>query len=136
MNHDNIQGGCFCGAIRYEAKGTPFHATNCHCSICRRTSGAPFVAWFSVPKASFRILSGEPTRFRSSAKGMRSFCLSCGTPLKCELEDFPDEIDITTCSLDNPETVPPQDHTQTGRKLAWVKLAGGLPPYQESRQEG
>jgi hypothetical protein len=24
----------------------PFNETNCHCSICRRTTGAPFVAWF------------------------------------------------------------------------------------------
>lgn len=130
------QGGCFCGAIRYEAKGTPFHETNCHCSICRRTSGAPFVAWFSVPKASFRLLAGEPTRFRSSARGTRSFCPSCGTPLTCELDDFPEEIDVTICSLDNPEAVLPKDHTWTSNRLPWVKLADGLPLYRESRQEG
>src|SRR4029077_6818580 len=105
-----FKGGCFCGRIRYEAAGTPFEKTNCHCSICRRTSGAPFVTWFSVPKASFRLLVGEPTRFRSSARGTRSFCPSCGTPLICELDDFPEEIDVTICSLDNPEAVPPKDH--------------------------
>ena len=32
-----LQGGCFCGRIRYEVTGTPFNETNCHCSICRRT---------------------------------------------------------------------------------------------------
>ncbi len=42
-----LRGGCFCGNIRYEAVGTPFNETNCHCSICRRTTGAPFVTWFS-----------------------------------------------------------------------------------------
>ena len=36
-----LNGGCFCGAIRYETAGTPFHQTNCHCSICRRTTGGP-----------------------------------------------------------------------------------------------
>ena len=43
-----LTGGCFCGAIRYEARGTPFHESNCHCSICRRTTGAPFVTWFAA----------------------------------------------------------------------------------------
>ena len=27
-----LKGGCFCGRIRYETAGTPFHETNCHCS--------------------------------------------------------------------------------------------------------
>ena len=131
-----MQGGCFCGAIRYEAPELPFHETNCHCSICRRTSGAPFVAWFSALKARFRLLAGEPRRFRSSAKGTRSFCSSCGTPLTCELDEFPEEIDVTLCSLDNPEGVLPKDHTWTSSRLTWIKLADGLPSYRESRQEG
>jgi len=32
--------------------------------------------------------------------------------LTFEHEDFLDEIDVTTCSLDDPERVPPRDHTQ------------------------
>lgn len=131
-----IQGGCFCGAIRYEVVGNPFHETNCHCSICRRTSSAPFVAWFSVPRNGFRYIVGEPKRFKSSAKGTRSFCPQCGTPLTCELEDFPEEIDVTLCSLDNPEALSPKDHTRTSSQLSWVKLADGLPSYPQSRQEG
>ena len=131
-----MQGGCFGRAIRYEVAELPFQETNCHCSICRRTSGAPFVAWFSVPKARFRLLAGEPRRFRSSATGTRSFCPSCGTPLTCELDEFPEEIDVTLCSLDTPAAVRPKDHTWTSSQLPWVKLADGLPSYRESRQEG
>jgi len=37
-----LKGGCYCGAVRYEAAGTPFNETSCHCTICRRTTGAPF----------------------------------------------------------------------------------------------
>jgi len=62
-----LKGGCFCGRIRYETTAAPFHETNCHCSICRRTSGAPFVTWFSVPRSEFRLVSGEPARFESTA---------------------------------------------------------------------
>ena len=63
-----MKGGCYCGRVRYEAAGAPFNETNCHCSICRRTTGAPFVAWFSVARDRFRFASGQPTLFRSTPK--------------------------------------------------------------------
>ena len=131
-----LTGGCFCEAIRYEARGTPFNETNCHCSIsiCRRTTGAPFVTWFSMRLSDFRIIKGEPTRLNSTKKGVRSFCCRCGTQLTFEHADFPDEIDITTSSLDDPELVPPRDHTRTSTRLRWV-AADGLPEYAEARQQ-
>jgi hypothetical protein len=128
-----LEGGCFCGRVRYEVTGTPFHRTNCHCSICRRTTGAPFVAWFSVRPSEFRVVAGQPTRFRSSANGTRSFCGQCGTQLTFEGDDWPDEIGVTTASLDDPEAVPPHDHTRTSSKLRWVQLCDGLPQYPEAR---
>lgn len=130
-----LTGGCFCGTVRYEADGVPFHETNCHCDICRRTSGAPMVAWFSVPKPGFRLVSGEPTRFHSTAFGTRSFCSRCGTQLTFENGATPDEIDITVSSLDEPDQLPPKDHTYIRSRLHWIKLADQLPQYQEARPE-
>jgi hypothetical protein len=130
-----LSGGCYCGLVRYEATGTPFHETSCHCSICRRTSGAPFVAWFSVPRTQFRLVQGAPTRFGSSAKGQRSFCGRCGTQLTFEHADFADEIDITTCSLDDPNLVPPKDHTWMRSRVSWIAPADALPKYDEARGE-
>ncbi|MEO1004671.1 MAG: hypothetical protein AAFW67_02225 [Cyanobacteria bacterium J06638_38] len=43
---------------------------------------------------------------------------------------------MTTCSLDNPELLPPKDHTRTSSKLAWISLNDGLPVYRESRHDG
>jgi hypothetical protein len=127
-----LTGGCFCGAIRYEVEGTPFHATNCHCSICRRTTGAPFVTWFSVRLSEFRIVKGEPMRFKPTEHGIRSFCSRCGTQLTFQHVELTDEIDVTTCSLDNPELVPPKDNTRTSSRLAWI-TPDGLPDHQEAR---
>jgi hypothetical protein len=56
--------------------------------------------------------------------------------LTFEREDFLDEIDVTTCSLDDSEGLPPRDHTHASSKLSWVKLADQLPKHPESRQEG
>ena len=128
-----LTGGCFCGEIRYEAGGTPSHETSCHCSACRRTTGAPFVAWFTVPRSAFRLVGARPTRFASSPHGRRSFCPRCGTQLTFEHAGFSDEIDVTTCSLDDPERLPPQDHTWTSRRLRWVEAAGHLPEHPQDR---
>ena len=124
-----LTGGCLCGHVRYEAGGEPFHLTVCHCSLCRRAAGAPMVAWCSVPRAEYRVVADAPTRFKSSAKGTRTFCPRCGTPLTFESDEHPNEIDITAASLDDPEAMPPRDHTRAATKLSWVRLADGLPAY-------
>lgn len=128
-----LKGGCFCGWVRDEADDSPTQATACHCSICRRTSAAPIVGWFTVTPGSFRIVSGQPKSFRSSDHATRTFCPSCGTPLTFESARHPDEIDVTTCSLDDPEQVPPRSHTWRASGISWMKSADGLPVYPEPR---
>jgi hypothetical protein len=128
-----MQGGCFCGFVRYQADGAPFDETNCHCSICRRTSGAPFVAWFSVARANFRWLAGQPTTLRSSDHGTRTFCPRCGTPLSFASSHFPDQVDVTICSLPDPDQVRPRDHIHTGGAPSWVRLCDDLPRFVQAR---
>jgi hypothetical protein len=127
-----LNGGCYCGTTRYQIDGTPFHATNCHCSICRRTTGAPFVTWFSVRIGEFGFVSGKPARFKSTEKGIRSFCPRCGTQLTFENSDFPEEIDVTTASLDDPNGVPPRDNVWMSSRVGWV-VPDGLPEFRENR---
>jgi hypothetical protein len=129
-----IEGGCYCGFVRYQADGPLSDETNCHCSICRRTSGAPFVSWVTVPLAGYRLLGGTPTTLRSSETATRTFCPRCGTPLTFAALDAPDQLDITIGSLDHPEAVPPKDNTWVSSKIAWLHLADGLPEYAEKRE--
>jgi hypothetical protein len=129
-----LSGGCFCGFVRYRADGAVTQQTNCHCSICRRTSGAPFVAWFTVPASGFAFTSGTPAEFQSSEHGRRSFCPKCGTPLTFRSAATPEETDVSTCSLDDPDLVPPKDHTFTGSALSWVEL-GSLPAFEGKREK-
>ena len=131
-----LRGGCSCGAVRYEADGEPFHLTLCHCTDCRRAAGAPAVAWFSVRADALRWTQGAPATYRSSPDVERGFCGRCGTPLSYRNDGYPDEIDVTTCSLDDPEGLPPQDHTFASRRLDWLQLADGLPRYPRTRAEG
>jgi hypothetical protein len=131
-----LKGGCYCGAIRYQAEAAPYNETSCHCSICRRTAGAPFVAWFSVRRGAFRIVQGKPMSFRSTPAALRQFCGRCGTQLTFESSETPDDVDVTTASLDDPNAVPPRDHTRTSSRLSWIRLADGLPEHREARPSG
>ena len=114
------EGGCFCGAIRYQIDDCEHLVANCHCSMCRRTSGAPFVTWVVVPREAFRYTSGEARQLASSARGSREFCPRCGTPLTFVTEERPEKIDITTGSLDDPHAFPPRVAVQEDAKLSWL----------------
>jgi hypothetical protein len=128
-----LTGGCFCRFIRYRVDASPFDETNCHCTMCRRTSGAPFVTWFTVPLEALTLESGEPSSFSSSKEATRTFCPRCGTPLTFSSRRSPAEIDITVASLDEPSEVPPKADIYVGNKLRWVVLDGALPSYAEHR---
>ena len=128
------EGRCLCGSTRYRAGGEASHVGYCHCASCRRSSGAPFVAWATFPKASFAFSAGVPSRHRSSEPVVRSFCPRCGTPLTYEHSATPAEIDVTLASLDDAAGLAPGFHIWVSQKLPWVVLEDGLPRYEKSRE--
>ena len=48
-------------------------------------------------------------------------------------ERHPGTIDITTASLDRPDTYPPTHHSWLSDDVAWVRFGDGLPAFQQSR---
>lgn len=128
-------GGCLCGAVRYAARGAGFHATLCHCASCRRATGAPVVAWVSFAADGFRFTSGTPGRYRSSAEVERTFCTACGTPLTYRHDTLPDEVDVTTASLDDPSAFAPADQTWTSERLPWLSVATDLLAFARTRRD-
>jgi hypothetical protein len=114
-----MEGGCLCGAVRYRLGGAPSSSANCHCRSCRRASGAPVVAWITVRRSQFTILSGIPAVFHSSPGVTRQFCSHCGTGLTYESERHPDTIDITTASLDDADAHPPTVDVWLEDKVSW-----------------
>lgn len=127
-----LNGGCYCGQVRYETDAAPFNETVCHCTDCRRAVGAQAVAWFSVPRGSVRW-TGSSIRFRSSPAAFRRFCPNCGTSLTWEGEEKTDEIDIAAATLDDPAVVAPKDHVFAGSRVGWDVICDGLPAYERQR---
>jgi hypothetical protein len=133
MTHE-IQGGCLCGAVRYRLASEPFEAGYCHCAICRRSTGAPVVAFATVPFDDFQ-LTGNPCRRRSSDFGERWFCSECGTQLAMHVDHQPDTIDFTVATLDDPERVRPQFHIFFGSRIEWFDTADRMPRYYSFRPD-
>ena len=116
-----IEGGCFCGSVRYSLEKNNYRSPNCHCSMCRRISGAAFVSWMAIPIRCFEYIQGEPKKLISSSHGTRYFCQDCGTPVVCLLEEYPEYTYITICSLDRPQDFEPKGDMYTEDRLPWLK---------------
>ena len=124
-------GSCHCETIRYELSGEPQVVTLCHCSDCRRSAGAPFVAWVMYPETSLVITTGTPKTINSSGTAMRSFCPDCGTGLFYRNEAIlPGIVDIQAATLDDPNALPPAIQIQTAERLGWVSHMNELPEYE------
>ena len=121
-DNNKIEGGCFCGSIRYSFEHKDYPSANCHCSMCRRISGAAFVSWIAVPSLSFNYTQGGPKKLVSSSHGARYFCQDCGTPLVCILEEDQKNTYVTICSLDNPQNFKPKDDLYAEDMLDWMKI--------------
>ena len=132
----DIRGGCFCGAVRYRCAAAPLASMVCHCNSCRRLTGAPMVAWVTLPREQFEYEKGRPLELRSSPGVLRTFCSACGTQLTYRNERYPDEIDVTTSSLDDPAAFPPTHHSWMRDNTPWVQMGDGLPTYPGSRSDG
>src|SRR5689334_8634131 len=114
-------GRCHCGAISYAVSGEPAYHALCHCTDCRRATGAPAVSWALFPQQAVTI-SGTPTVYASSEKGRRHFCGDCGTSLFYTNDKvFAGLIDVQSATLDDPDALPLQFHVQTAERIGWME---------------
>ena len=123
-----LEGRCLCGAVRFEV-GLPVKWTaNCHCSMCRRAQGAPYVTWVGVHAEKFRIVAGEDVvvRYRSSEWASRRFCSRCGSPLTFEGDRWPGEVHVTRALLPDAAPLVPQAHAYWDSRAPWVELHDDL----------
>jgi len=130
MNQDGVfEGGCLCGAIRFRASAAPVRGVICHCSMCRKHSGAPALAFVHFPVRAFTWTRGKPTRYRSSAGAERGFCRDCGSTISMHERVLEDRVQIAAGSLDHAERVQPDDHVWTEEQLPWLRVDDGLPRF-------
>ena len=121
-----LTGGCQCGAVRYRLEAQPTGTNVCHCRMCQKASGGPFMAFAGVRLDELVWTRGAPKVFASSAVAERGFCPDCGTPLTYRLLDR-DRISVTIGSLDQPSVVAPEMQYGVDSKLPWLDWIPSLP---------
>jgi hypothetical protein len=130
-----LNGGCFCGDLRYEIRGPSVWSSICYCASCTRITGALAVAWTGIEKSRFRIVKGELRHIQSTPGIWRGFCPRCGTALTYRkdpevVKGARDDVYITTRSLDDPGAYPPEDHVFYGERVSWFEVNDERPHNQ------
>ena len=121
-------------AIRYQLSGKPTLVALCHCSNCRRSAGAPMVAWATFPEAALLLTEAQPKTINSSGIAMRSFRPDCGSGLFYRnAVVLPGMVDVQSATLDRPEALAPTLQIQTAERLNWMKHVHELPEFERFR---
>ena len=79
-----LDGGCYCGAVRYAVDGEARFKGECYCRPCQHFSGGGPNLFMLMPPEGFRWTRGEPKRFKRSDLDnavTREFCGDCGTQI-------------------------------------------------------
>ncbi|KAF3905796.1 hypothetical protein AA313_de0205049 [Arthrobotrys entomopaga] len=101
-----ISGGCLCKAVRYSIafpEGTwPPKNNICHCTQCRKTTGALMSHFISVcpQQVSWTCEDRSFREFSSSQGKFRGFCQACGSTVSWRNVKTPLEIDLFSGTLD------------------------------------
>ena len=132
---DKITGRCLCGAVSIEADGAPRRVTHCHCSMCRRATGAVVGTFATWERGKVRFL-GDMARFDSSDVGWRGFCARCGSSICFGYKPRPERIYVAVGILDAPDEFPAGFHDHRESRIPWLDLDSHLPDAKHHKPGG
>lgn len=124
-------GGCLCGAVRYEVKGSLRDVINCHCDMCRRQHGN-YGPHSKARKINITITNDSGLAwYQTSEIARRGFCRLCGCGLFWEPFDL-DATGIIAGTLDGPTGLTTIGHIYVGEKSDFYEITDGLPQFPGS----
>lgn len=123
-----LDGGCFCGQIRYRVDQAPLFTMACHCTDCQQMSASAFSLGMAVPAAGFALLSDVAPRVldkqaESGATSTRYLCPACTTWTHTTTTGSPDTVIVRPSSLDDMGWVRPIAEIFTRSAHSWARLA-------------
>lgn len=130
-------GGCLCGAVRYEVRGEPVRAANCHCDDCRRATGASFATNVFVKEDDLVILRGTPKRFQHKADSgntmTKEFCGDCGSQLFGSGSGSTGVKHVKVGTIDDAAGIRPAMDVFVSKKLPFTRLSDQTEHFEKGR---
>lgn len=135
-----LEGGCYCGKVRYAAEGEPMMKAQCHCRECQYITGGAPNMFVAMPADGFTYTQGSPKQFTRSdlARAVtREFCPECGTHLATRVPGRPMTV-VKVGTLDDPKGMfgGPQLAIYTVDKQPYHHVPEGLPAFERLPQRG
>lgn len=132
-----LEGGCNCGAIRYVLSRAPLAVAACHCTNCRRQSGAAYSVNLVVREPDMAV-TGQLTTWidvdtQSGKPVERQFCGTCGSPIRSIVTSAPGIYAVKAGTLDAPQAHVPTLHVWLSSALPWAAdmIPAGTPRFEK-----
>ena len=124
-------GHCLCGGVRVSVRRAAGPLVLCHCSQCRRATGAPFQAVFPVALEAFALddPGGLVRTYRASPGKARCFCSRCGAPLYSR-RDGAAEVRVRAGLFNSLAGLTPAAHIFHADAAGWYEGRDRLPRYR------
>ena len=130
-NSRMLAGKCLCGAVQYTVADAFVYAANCHCSNCRRTTGAAFKPFAGIGRDKLRLVRGEDgLLIFGDATGHDVRCKACGSFLYSVVRDGA-FVHVGMGTLVDAPTIRPSRHIFVGSKAPWFTITDDLPQHDE-----
>jgi hypothetical protein len=125
-----LNGQCLCGSVKYIIPDDLLYAGYCHCSECRRWTGAPFSATGGVKDNELILTEGESclTSFKKGKNSISYFCNKCSSLVYGDVPEYKMKF-VMLGTLSESPSLKPQWHIYTGSKLDWYQIYDDLPQY-------
>lgn len=132
----NVEGGCYCGGVRYRAEGDPLFKGQCHCRECQYIAGGAPNITMAMPEGGFTYTAGQPKTFRRSdlqSPVTREFCAECGTHLASRAPGLPGAVLLKVGTLDDPSVFgQPQMAIFTADRQPFHMIPEGAKPFERA----
>ncbi len=132
-SNTRYEGGCLCGALRYEAEGEPLYAGHCYCVDCQKASGSGFVPFIGFSSAALRFTGATRTFACKAANGgdaVRNFCARCGSLVFGGVLGESDSFTIYAGSLDDRASFQPKIAIFARDRPPWALIPPGLAVFE------
>lgn len=128
-----LRGGCQCGAAGYEVEDTFAYAVYCHCSLCRRATGAACKPLAGIERSKLQITTGsESILVVGAADWHDERCGRCGSLLFAVVRNGT-FAHVTMGTLIDDPTIRPSAHIFVGSKAPCHAITDDLPQYGKHR---